>query len=144
MATVLTSMDATSILTSGGVQVVPTAVEVATATGFGGGGYLGEYVEVFDGMGEGVSGSRVDGYDNADVMAMSVEELLDRIMDLGGSYHITYKRDYLVDFEEYDGGNILLGAGKECCVRGTGDVQVQMRNGLSFLLDNVRYVSILM
>nr|GEZ99072.1 hypothetical protein [Tanacetum cinerariifolium] len=31
MATVLTSMDATSILTSGGVQVVPTAAEVATA-----------------------------------------------------------------------------------------------------------------
>nr|GFB23844.1 hypothetical protein [Tanacetum cinerariifolium] len=32
MATVLTSMDATSILTSGGVQVVPTAAEVVTAT----------------------------------------------------------------------------------------------------------------
>nr|GFA74096.1 hypothetical protein [Tanacetum cinerariifolium] len=35
MATVLTSMDATSILTSGGVQVVPTAAEVTTATGSG-------------------------------------------------------------------------------------------------------------
>nr|GEY32947.1 hypothetical protein [Tanacetum cinerariifolium] len=32
MATVLTSMDAASILTSGGVQVVPTAAEVSTAT----------------------------------------------------------------------------------------------------------------
>nr|GEX77706.1 ribonuclease H-like domain-containing protein [Tanacetum cinerariifolium] len=32
MATVLTSMDAVSILTSGGVQVVPTPAEVATAT----------------------------------------------------------------------------------------------------------------
>nr|GEY12113.1 hypothetical protein [Tanacetum cinerariifolium] len=32
MATILTSMDAASILTSGGVQVVPTAAEVATAT----------------------------------------------------------------------------------------------------------------
>nr|GEV25045.1 putative ribonuclease H-like domain-containing protein [Tanacetum cinerariifolium] len=32
MATVLTSMDAASILTSGGVQVVPTAVKVSTAT----------------------------------------------------------------------------------------------------------------
>nr|GEU41434.1 ribonuclease H-like domain-containing protein [Tanacetum cinerariifolium] len=32
MATVLTSMDASSILTNGGVQVVPTAAEVATAT----------------------------------------------------------------------------------------------------------------
>ncbi|GKA71120.1 hypothetical protein Tco_0777259, partial [Tanacetum coccineum] len=51
----------------------------------------------------------VDEYDSVDVMmAMSVKELLDWIMDLGGSYHITYRRDYLVDFEEYDGGNILL------------------------------------
>nr|GEV93580.1 synaptobrevin, longin-like domain protein [Tanacetum cinerariifolium] len=32
MVTVLTSMDAASILTSGGVQVVPTAADVATAT----------------------------------------------------------------------------------------------------------------
>nr|GEV08573.1 retrovirus-related Pol polyprotein from transposon TNT 1-94 [Tanacetum cinerariifolium] len=32
MATVLTSMDAASILTSGGVQMVPTTAEVATAT----------------------------------------------------------------------------------------------------------------
>nr|GEY25730.1 hypothetical protein [Tanacetum cinerariifolium] len=32
METILTSMDAASILTSGGVQVVPTAAEVATAT----------------------------------------------------------------------------------------------------------------
>nr|GEV30722.1 ribonuclease H-like domain-containing protein [Tanacetum cinerariifolium] len=88
-----------------------------------------------------VFGSRVDGYDNVDVMiVMSVEELLDWIMDSGGSYHITYLRDYLVDFEEYDGGNILLGDGRECRVRGTCKVQVQMRDVSSFMLDNVRYV----
>ncbi|GKE24043.1 hypothetical protein Tco_1435555, partial [Tanacetum coccineum] len=41
-----------------------------------------------------------DGYGNADViMAMSVEELLDWIMDSGSSYYITYRRDYLVDFK---------------------------------------------
>ncbi|GJT72616.1 hypothetical protein Tco_1031902 [Tanacetum coccineum] len=61
----------------------------------------------------------------------------DQIMDSGGSYHIPYKRDYLVDFEEYDGGNILLGDGRECRVRGMGKVQVQMRDGSSFVLDNV-------
>ncbi|GJR27779.1 zinc finger, CCHC-type containing protein [Tanacetum coccineum] len=83
-----------------------------------------------------------DRYDTADVMmAMSVEELLDWIMDSGSSYYITYRRDYLVDFKEFDGGNILLGDGRECCVRGTGKVQVQMRDGSSFVLDNVRYVS---
>ncbi|GJX71651.1 hypothetical protein Tco_0308822 [Tanacetum coccineum] len=88
-----------------------------------------------------VSGSGADEYDSADVMmAMSVEELFDWIIDSGGSYHMTYKRDYLFDFEEYDGGNILFGDGREFSIRGTGKVQVQMRNGSSFVLDNVRYV----
>ncbi|GJV08978.1 hypothetical protein Tco_1346634 [Tanacetum coccineum] len=76
-----------------------------------------------------VFGSGDDGYDNADVMmAMSVEELLDWIMDSGSSYYITYRRDYLVDFKE------------ECRVRGTGKVQVQMRDASSFVLDNVSLV----
>nr|GEU33103.1 hypothetical protein [Tanacetum cinerariifolium] len=43
-----------------------------------------------------------DGYDNV-MMAMSVKELLDWIIDLGGSYHITYIRDYLVNLEEQNG-----------------------------------------
>ncbi|GJY83630.1 hypothetical protein Tco_0497006 [Tanacetum coccineum] len=61
-----------------------------------------------------VSGSGADGYDRADVMmVVSVEQLLDWIIDSGGSYHMTYKRDYLFDFEEYDGlvmvGNVVYG-----------------------------------
>ncbi|GKA76720.1 hypothetical protein Tco_0783181, partial [Tanacetum coccineum] len=88
-----------------------------------------------------VFGFGADGYDNADVMmAMSVEELLDWIMNSGSSYYITYWRDYLVDFKEYDGGNILLGDGRECRARGMGKVQVQMKDGSSFMLDNVKYV----
>ncbi|GJX18748.1 hypothetical protein Tco_0221425 [Tanacetum coccineum] len=72
---------------------------------------------------------------SVDVMrAMSVEELLDWIMDSGGSYHITYMRDYLVDFEEYGGGNMLLGDGRESRVRGTGTFEkegftVKMQSG---------------
>ncbi|GKD54005.1 hypothetical protein Tco_1287392, partial [Tanacetum coccineum] len=62
-------------------------------------------------------------------------------MDSRGAYHITYMRDYLVDFEVYDSGNILLSDGRECRARGTSKVQVQMRDGSSFVLDNVRYVS---
>ncbi|GJZ33277.1 zinc finger, CCHC-type containing protein [Tanacetum coccineum] len=46
-----------------------------------------------------------------------------------GSYHMTYKRDYLFDIEEYDGGNVLFADDKECRVRGTSKVQVQMRDG---------------
>ncbi|GJW64179.1 hypothetical protein Tco_0116063 [Tanacetum coccineum] len=86
-----------------------------------------------------VSGYRADGYDSADVMmVISVEQLLDWIMNSGGSYHMTYMRDYFSDFEEYDGSNVLLGGGRECRVQGTGKVRVQMRDGSSFVLDNVR------
>ncbi|GKA69626.1 zinc finger, CCHC-type containing protein [Tanacetum coccineum] len=75
-----------------------------------------------------VFGSGADGYDNADVMmAMSVEELLDWIMDSRSSYYITYRRDYLVDFKEYDGGNILLSDSRECRVRGIGNDQEDIK-----------------
>ncbi|GJS14893.1 ribonuclease H-like domain-containing protein [Tanacetum coccineum] len=91
--------------------------------------------------GEGLYPVRADEYDSVDVMmAMSVEELLDWIMDSRGSYHMTYTRDYLFDFEEYDGGNVLLSDDRECRIRGTCKVQVQMRDGSSFVLDNVSYV----
>ncbi|GJU21297.1 hypothetical protein Tco_1154639 [Tanacetum coccineum] len=41
---------------------------------------------------------------------------------------------------KYDDGNILLGDGRECRIRGTGNVQVQMRDGSSFVLDSVMYI----
>nr|GFA39227.1 zinc finger, CCHC-type [Tanacetum cinerariifolium] len=89
-----------------------------------------------------VSSSGADKYDSADViMAMSVKQLLDWIMDSGGSYNMAYKRDYLFDFKEYNGDNVLLSDSRKCRVRGTCKVQVQMRDGSSFMLDNVRYVS---
>nr|GEV47538.1 hypothetical protein [Tanacetum cinerariifolium] len=72
------------------------------------------------------------------VMVMSVEQQLDGILNSRGSYHMTYMRDYLVDFEEYNDDNVLLGNGRECCVRRTGKVHVHMRDGTSFMLDNVR------
>nr|GEW10554.1 zinc finger, CCHC-type [Tanacetum cinerariifolium] len=86
-----------------------------------------------------LSSSEADGHVNADLMiVMSVEQLLDWIMNSEGSYHMTYMRDYLLDFEEYDSGNLLLGDGRECRARGTGKVRVQIRDGSSFMLDNVR------
>ncbi|GKF54864.1 hypothetical protein Tco_0165204, partial [Tanacetum coccineum] len=42
--------------------------------------------------------------------------------------------------KKYDGGNILLGNGRKCRIRGTSKVQVHIRDGLSFVLDNVMYV----
>nr|GEY94505.1 retrovirus-related Pol polyprotein from transposon TNT 1-94 [Tanacetum cinerariifolium] len=50
-------------------------------------------------------------------------------------------RDCLDDFEKYDGGNVLLGDGRECRIHGTRKVQVQTRDESSFVLDNIMYVS---
>ncbi|GJW61139.1 zinc finger, CCHC-type containing protein [Tanacetum coccineum] len=67
----------------------------------------------------------------------SVKELLDWIMDSGGSYHITYMRDYLVDFEKYNGGNILLGDGRECRDKGWSG-KIKVIKGLLMVLSGTR------
>ncbi|GKA21706.1 retrovirus-related pol polyprotein from transposon TNT 1-94 [Tanacetum coccineum] len=41
---------------------------------------------------------------------------------------------------EFDGGTVLLGDNRACAIRGTGKVKVQMKDGSSFMLENVRYI----
>ncbi|GJT02189.1 zinc finger, CCHC-type containing protein [Tanacetum coccineum] len=80
-------------------------------------------------------------YDDSKVMmVMSVEALLDWIMDSGGSYHMTPMLDLFYDFMECDGGRVLLGDNRECKIRGIGKVRVQLKDGSSFVLHNVRYI----
>ncbi|GKE04635.1 hypothetical protein Tco_1396653, partial [Tanacetum coccineum] len=60
-------------------------------------------------------------YDSSEVMmVMSVEALLDWIMDSGGSYHMTPMLDLFYDFLECDGGRVLLGDNRECKIKGIG------------------------
>ncbi|GKE59011.1 hypothetical protein Tco_1498196 [Tanacetum coccineum] len=81
-----------------------------------------------------------EGYDNGDLlMAVSEERFLEWIMDSGSSYHMTPRRDFLFDFKEFNGGTVLLGDNRACAIRGTGKVRVQMKDGSSFVLENVRY-----
>ncbi|GKA96535.1 retrotransposon protein, putative, ty1-copia subclass [Tanacetum coccineum] len=80
-------------------------------------------------------------YDDSEVMiVMNVQALLDWIMDSGCSYHITPRLDIFFDFLECDGGSVLLGDNRECKIRGIGKVRVQLRDGSSFMLNNVRYI----
>ncbi|GJS96127.1 retrotransposon protein, putative, ty1-copia subclass [Tanacetum coccineum] len=99
-------------------------------------------------------------YDDSEVMTvMSAATLLDLIMGSGCSYHMTYRQgrshmrtgegpgplglsplDILFDFLECDGGSVLLGDNRECKIRGVGKVRVQLRDGSSFVLNNVRYI----
>ncbi|GJS54337.1 retrotransposon protein, putative, ty1-copia subclass [Tanacetum coccineum] len=58
----------------------------------------------------------------------------------GCSYHMTPRLDILFDFLECDGGSVQLGDNRECKIRGIGKVRVQLRDGSSFVLNNVRYI----
>nr|GEZ87543.1 retrovirus-related Pol polyprotein from transposon TNT 1-94 [Tanacetum cinerariifolium] len=50
------------------------------------------------------------------------QALLDWIMDLGGSYHMTHRLDLFSDFIECDRGKVLLGDNKECKIRVAGEL----------------------
>nr|GFA06100.1 zinc finger, CCHC-type [Tanacetum cinerariifolium] len=70
-------------------------------------------------QGHGSSRSKMKGYDNGDLlMAVSEERFLEWIMDSGGSFYITPKRDFLFDFKEFNGGTVLLVDNRACAIMG--------------------------
>nr|GEY88863.1 retrovirus-related Pol polyprotein from transposon TNT 1-94 [Tanacetum cinerariifolium] len=79
-------------------------------------------------------------YDGSEVMmVMSVEALLDWIMDSGGSYHMIPRLDLFFDFLECDGGRVLLGDNKECKIRGIGkSSKIKVINGSRVVLSGTR------
>nr|GEX35398.1 hypothetical protein [Tanacetum cinerariifolium]GEX38142.1 hypothetical protein [Tanacetum cinerariifolium] len=86
-------------------------------------------------------GMHSEGYDNGDLlMAMSDERFLEWIMDFSGSFHMTPRRDFLFDFKEFNGGVVLLDDNRACAIMGIWKVRVQMKDGSSFMLENVRYI----
>ncbi|GKC14815.1 hypothetical protein Tco_1011597, partial [Tanacetum coccineum] len=62
------------------------------------------------------------------------------VMDSGGSYHMTHKRDFLYEFKVIDGGSVQLGDNRTCIIKGTGNVKIQLYDGSSFILEDVKYV----
>ncbi|GKC14496.1 zinc finger, CCHC-type containing protein [Tanacetum coccineum] len=77
-------------------------------------------------------------YDDSEVM--TAHDLLDWIMDSRCSYHMTPRLDILFDFLECDGGSVQLGDNRMCKIRCIGKVRIQLRDGSSFVLHNVRYI----
>ncbi|GKF16121.1 retrovirus-related pol polyprotein from transposon TNT 1-94, partial [Tanacetum coccineum] len=51
---------------------------------------------------------------------------------------MTPRRDFLFDFKEFNGRTVLLGDNRACAIMGIGKVRVQMKDGSSFVLENVR------
>ncbi|GJV95247.1 hypothetical protein Tco_1546824 [Tanacetum coccineum] len=67
-------------------------------------------------------------------------EMAELVMDSGGSYHMTHMRDFLYDFKGFDGGSVQLGDNRTCTIKWTGKVKIQLHDGSSFILEDVRYV----
>ncbi|GJR11478.1 zinc finger, CCHC-type containing protein [Tanacetum coccineum] len=68
------------------------------------------------------------------------DEMTELVMDSAGSYHMTHRRDFLYDFKVVDGGSVQLGDNKTCTIKGIGKVKIQLHDGSSFILEDVRYV----
>ncbi|GKD34671.1 hypothetical protein Tco_1250180 [Tanacetum coccineum] len=68
------------------------------------------------------------------------DEMAELVMDSGGSYHMTHMRDFLYDFKGFDGSSVQLGDNRTCTIKGTGEVKIQLHDGSSFILEDVRYV----
>ncbi|GJU58808.1 zinc finger, CCHC-type containing protein [Tanacetum coccineum] len=69
------------------------------------------------------------------------DEITEFVMDLGGSYDMTHRRDFLYDFKVVDGGSVHLGDNRTCTIKGTWKVKIKLHDGSSFILEDVRYVS---
>ncbi|GKD75877.1 zinc finger, CCHC-type containing protein [Tanacetum coccineum] len=68
------------------------------------------------------------------------DEMTELVMDSGGSYHMTHRRDFLYDCKVVDSSSIRLGDNRTCTIKETGKVKIELHNGSSFILEDVRYV----
>ncbi|GJW76286.1 hypothetical protein Tco_0137968, partial [Tanacetum coccineum] len=66
------------------------------------------------------------------------DEMTELVMDSGGSYHMTNRRDFLYDFKVVDGGSVQLGDIRIYTIKRTGKVKIQLHDGSSFILEDVR------
>ncbi|GJW86966.1 hypothetical protein Tco_0162306 [Tanacetum coccineum] len=67
------------------------------------------------------------------------DKMTELVIDSGGSYHMTHMRDFLYDFKGFNGGLVELGDNRTCTIKGTGKVKIQLHDGSSFILKDVRY-----
>nr|GEU29946.1 retrovirus-related Pol polyprotein from transposon TNT 1-94 [Tanacetum cinerariifolium] len=65
------------------------------------------------------------------------DEMSELVMDSGGSYHMTHRRDFLYDFKVVDGGSVQLGDNGTCTIKGIRKVKIQLHDRSSFILEDV-------
>ncbi|GJX15446.1 hypothetical protein Tco_0216278 [Tanacetum coccineum] len=74
------------------------------------------------------------------VMKGKHDQVYDSSDDDGGSYHMTHMKDFLYDFKVVDGASVQLGDNRTCTIKWTGKVKIQLHDGSSFILEDVRYI----
>jgi len=61
-------------------------------------------------------------------------------MNSGCSYHMIPKKHWFLNYQEINGGKVLLGNDHECRVLGIGDIRLKMHDGSCRTLSSVRHV----
>ena len=83
----------------------------------------------------------LEDYDSFDVLVASTADSQERwVLDSGCSFYMCPHHEWFQEFNEYQGGSILLGNNKACKVSGIGKVQIRMYDGCTRTLGEVRYV----
>lgn len=62
------------------------------------------------------------------------------ILDTGASYHMCPNRDMFSNLSELDCPKVLMGDGHTCETRGIGSINLELQDGSTFVLSEVRYV----
>lgn len=62
------------------------------------------------------------------------------VLDTGCSFHMTCRRDWIMDFEETETGKVRMGNDTYSEVKGIGNIRVENADGSTILLSQVRYI----
>ncbi|GJV84473.1 ribonuclease H-like domain-containing protein [Tanacetum coccineum] len=76
---------------------------------------------------------RCNAYFREALVVVGNDEMVELVMDSGGSYHMTHMRDLFYDFKVFDGGLVQLGDNRTCTIKGTYTIKL-------YILEDVRYV----
>ena len=81
----------------------------------------------FEDSDQGDAASVSDGYDSAEVLAVTCDDPKDEwILDSGCTFHMTPRRDWFVEYKEINGRKVLMGNNVACNIVGIGSVRIKM------------------
>ena len=82
-----------------------------------------------------------DGYDSVEVLTVTLNQNHEEwILDSGCTYHMCPRRDGFSSYQEVNGGKVLLGSNMNCSMVGIGTVAINMFDGMTRTLKEVRHV----